>query len=145
MNKKIIILFALATFLILPVAVFAISYPDMPGDDLDIRAAIDGIFAFIWPIFIAIAMGMFIWAGFLYLTANGEVGKLSLAGKAVIGGTIGLAIAFLASSMPFIVNNILFPPPPPPAVCGDTAPACDGTCPAGQACIVGLSENCICN
>src|SRR3989344_6632952 len=138
MNKKIIVLFALATFLVLPVAVFAISYPDMPGDDLDIRAAIDGIFAFIWPIFIAIAMGMFIWAGFLYLTANGEVGKLSLAGKAVIGGAIGLAIAFLASSMPFIVNNILFPPPPPPppppAACGDSAPACNGTCPEGKTC-----------
>lgn len=108
MHKKLIILY-LAVFLLLPVVVSAdIVVPDPPAQGtLNITAAINKIINFIWPIFGAVAIIIFISAGYLYLTARGDPTKISLAHKTVMWGIIGVAVAMFASTIPWIINNIL--------------------------------------
>lgn len=49
----------------------------------------------VWPIFITVAIVMFIWAGILFLTAHGEPEKISMARKAVIWACIGIVVGLL--------------------------------------------------
>ena len=50
---------------------------------------------------------MFIFAGFLFLTANGEPGKVALAKKAVLWATVGIAVALAGFSASNIVRGLL--------------------------------------
>ncbi len=85
----------------------ALNIPDQPTGNIDVISAIDSIFSYVWPVFIAFSVIVFIWAGFLFLTAHGDPNKLTSARHAVIWGAIGVAIALLASSIPFLIDNIL--------------------------------------
>ncbi len=108
MNKKLITLSIVSILLVLPIFTLAINPIDQPQrGTFDIATAIDNIFGFIWPIFIAFAVLMFIFAGFLFLTAQGDPTKISSAKKALIWGIIGVAVGILSSSIPFIINGIL--------------------------------------
>lgn len=109
MRNKIVAFFALISFLILPSIVFGdITIPNPPAQGtLDITAAINRIINFIWPIFGAVAVIMFIIAGYLYLTARGDPTKISLAHKTVMWGIIGVAVAMFASTIPWIINTLL--------------------------------------
>ncbi len=112
-NKKtLIILSVLTVSLTLPLVVLAFNYPVFPeGRDLiyiDVVNMVDSIFAYLWPLFGGLAIIMFIIAGSLFLTAHGDPAKLSLARNSLIWGIIGLAIAILASTIPYIVNTIIF-------------------------------------
>ena len=104
MNKKLIALTS-TTLLMFPVLVFAFGAP-LPGI-VNISTAIDRIFLFIWPLFIAFAIIMFIVAGFIYLTAHGEPGRVKTAGQAVMWGAVGVGVGVLAFSIPTIVSVML--------------------------------------
>ncbi len=111
MNKKLVTLFILTTLLVLPIVAFATLFPDLnldPKGSFDITAVINNILlGLVWPIFGAIAILMFIFAGFLFLTANGDPTKISSAKKALMWGIIGTAVALLAEVIPFIINDLL--------------------------------------
>lgn len=49
----------------------------------------------VWPIFIAASIIMFIWAGILFITAQGDPGKIAEARKAVIWAIIGIVVGLL--------------------------------------------------
>jgi len=113
MNKRLITSF-LVVFLVLPLLVFAVDFPDpFPGGtppdsfSLVIRRVIDRIFGYIWLFFIAFAVIMFIRAGFMYLTAGGEPGKVKSASGSLLWGIIGVAVAMLAFTIPWIIFEIL--------------------------------------
>jgi len=105
MNKKLITLIS-TTLLMFPVLAFAFGVP-LPNYPISISDAIDRIFLFIWPLFIAFAIIMFIVAGFIYLTAHGEPGKVKTAGQAVMWGAVGVGVGVLAFSIPTIVSVML--------------------------------------
>ncbi len=108
MNKKLVTLFILTTLLVLPIVAFASPlFPDLnQNGDIDTTAVIYNVLLGIWPIFGAVAILMFIWAGFLFLTAQGDPTKISSAKKALMWGIIGTAVALLSSSIPWIINSI---------------------------------------
>ena len=105
-NKKLI---ALSVFLLVfPVAVLAdLKPPDKVGKIASVESFITKLIDFIWPIFGGAAIIMFIVAGFLFLTAGGDPGKAGNAKKALIWGIIGVTIALLAKTIPFIIKNLL--------------------------------------
>ena len=110
MNRKItLLLLSLGFFLIQPFTAFAeIIIPALPSNNLDISIVLDNILTFlVWPIFGTFAIAMFIFAGVQFFTAKGEPGKLATARTSLIWGMVGLAVALLASTIPFIVKNIL--------------------------------------
>lgn len=109
MNKILVILSVFGISLVLPIVSWAINFPDLnPGiRNPNIGAAIDSIFYFIWMLFAAFAVGMFIFAGFGYLAAKGDPGKTELAKQAVIWGVVGVVVGLLSLSIPWIIKSAL--------------------------------------
>jgi len=138
--KKLATLFSLTTLLILPtIALAGLTQPPQPGQGvaIDPCAIFNLTLNFIWPIFIGIAVLIFIYAGFLFLTAAGEPGKVSTARHALIWAIVGLAVALLAYSMVVIITNFINPPP---------AVVAPGSVPPGGACTINADcqfDNCL--
>ena len=109
MNKKIVTLSALilAALLILPLDIWA-AFPELgKGAVIVPTVFFDKIFNFIWPFFLGFAIIMFIVAGFIFLTASGEAGKVKTAKDAVLWGIIGIIVAILSFSIPGIIGTLL--------------------------------------
>ena len=113
MNKKITtIASSLVAFLVL-CPLLAQAQVVLPGGtpgtikNGDIRVAIIAVLNFIWPLFIGFAILAFLIAGFLFLSANGDSGKVRDARNAVIWGVVGVIVGILAFSIPLIVGNTL--------------------------------------
>lgn len=106
MNKKLTFA-SITTALLLPVVAFAaVSILPLPGvGPTDIFTVINAIFGIIWPLFAAFAVLMFIYAGFQFLNARG--GDTGEARMAVVWGSVGVGVALLAFSIPFIIKGLL--------------------------------------
>lgn len=103
MNKKLIISFALTTLLALPVLVFAAPPAGVPILGIGgIANALSSIENFVFAIFLALAVIMFIVAGYYFLISDVTKGR-----SAVIYGTIGVGVAILSYSIVFIVTSLL--------------------------------------
>ncbi len=59
------------------------------------------------PVFFGVSIMVFIWAGFLFLTAQGDPAKILTSKKLVLYGVIGIVVAMLASGVPIIIAKIL--------------------------------------
>ena len=72
---------------------------------VDINSLIQIILDILWPIAVAFFIVMFVLAGFLFATAQGEPEKLGQARNAVIYGMVGVLVAVLAFAIVAIVRN----------------------------------------
>lgn len=111
MNKKLFILF-IVTVLLSPVFSFAIERSAFDEPTLRFTNFVDIIIKvldFIWLIFAAISIIMFIVAGIDFFTAQGEPGKLEQARRFVIWGLVGVAVAIIGFGAVATVSNILVP------------------------------------
>ncbi|KKP41490.1 MAG: hypothetical protein UR46_C0034G0006 [Parcubacteria group bacterium GW2011_GWA1_33_6] len=134
MNKKLVLFFALSILLVLPVLSLAIDFPAEPGARIiNIQEIINGILLILWWIFLTIVIISFLITGILFLTAQGDQGKLDKLKKAVIWGLVGILVAILAFSIISITNNVIYPPPPPPPPPPPTGVCCSSyTCIANE-------------
>src|SRR5438270_866371 len=109
MNKKLIITSLSVALLVAPLAILAFNPGPIPQTrpNLDVNGLVDTLLGFIWPIAVAFFIIMFLLAGFLFLTAQGDPTKVAQARSAVIWGVVGVAVAVLAFSIPFVVRNVL--------------------------------------
>jgi len=90
----------------------------------------------LWPIFLAVVVGMFIYIGILYLIAHGDAAKIKEANKAVIWAMVGIIVAIVAFSIVGLISNIIVPPSSggggltctpscvPPATCSSKTGTC---------------------
>lgn len=108
MNKKIIALFSVVGLLLLPVFVVnAINVPDEPGGNImNFRDLIAPIMSLMWQIFIVIFFIILFVSAFLFLTAQGDEGKLGSARQALIWASIALIIAVISWSLPQIIMSV---------------------------------------
>ena len=109
-TKKIIAVSATALLMAMPLAALAGFDPgNQPNQvsTLNINTLIDIIFSILWPIVVAFAIIMFILAAFMFFTAQGDPEKIKSARDAVLWGVVGMVVALLAFSIPFIVKNML--------------------------------------
>jgi hypothetical protein len=147
MDKKKAIAYLSLAMLVLPAVLGAegiLQLPDQPavGGLPDIWTIIVNIIKFLWPIFIGFFIFMAIWAGFLFITANGEPGKIQTAKSAVIWAIVGLILGLLSFSIPDIIRNVILPPAPAQQILGPPQPG-TGACMGQNGCISGLTEqNC---
>ena len=109
MNKKLIAASAVTVLLSLPAVILAFESGGIPNaaPTLDINMIIDVIFTIIWPVVVAFVIISFIVAAFLFLTAQGDPAKIAQGRQAVIWGVVGMVVALLAFSIPFVVRNTL--------------------------------------
>lgn len=107
-HKKLMII--TAVLLVLPVTSLAIVVPtNAPGTiaGFSLGWLINVILDFIWIIFFAFSIIMFIWAGFQFLSAQGEPEGVKTAQKSVMWGAVGVAVAIVAFSLPRILVSWL--------------------------------------
>lgn len=106
MDKKLVILTSLLT---MPLMVFAFNSGGTPNAApyLSISDLIDIIFLIIWPVVIAFSILSFLVSSVLFMTAQDDPLRLVQARQALLFGIIGVVVAFLAFSVPFIVRNTI--------------------------------------
>lgn len=110
MNKKLLIAYATTTLLALPIIALGFDAGPVPEPigGLSIGGLIDVVFGIIWPIFVAFAIVMFIIAAFLFFTAQGDPEKVAQARQFVIWGVVGIVVAVIAFSIPFVIRNLIY-------------------------------------
>jgi hypothetical protein len=110
MNKKLIISFALTALIVLPVTAMAVTIPAAPGGTLtDFATIATNILGLMWKVFIVLFFIILFVAAFLFLTAQGDPGKLTTARQALIWAAVSLAIAVITFSLPTIIFNAICP------------------------------------
>lgn len=58
-------------------------------------------------VIMAVAVGMIVWAAFLYLTSAGDTTKLGQAKDKVLYAAVGIVVALLAKALPGIVLSVV--------------------------------------
>jgi len=107
MNKKLIAL-ASVIAVSLPLVAMGFNPGATPNSvNLSIQQIIDIVLNFIWPIFAGFAVIMFLVAGFLFLTSQGDPGRVATARLAVLWGVVGVVVGLVAFSIPLIVRITL--------------------------------------
>ena len=110
MNKKLIAFVSSAVLLALPVIALGVALPtSTPAQYLTLQSFFDVLFKVLWILFVAFAVIMFIIAGFLFLTANGDEAKIGVARNAVLWGVVGVVMGIVAFSLPFVLINAFAP------------------------------------
>lgn len=93
-------------FLLLPILIGANSHASTGGNWF-FTIINNLLYMVIWPVFVAISIAMFMWAGFLYLTAQDDSTKVATANKAVIFAIIGIIIILLSYGyMNYLRSNL---------------------------------------
>lgn len=108
MNKKIITSLTSAVLFALPVMAMAVTIPVKPpsGNLTNVTDLINPVLGLMWQVFIALAFIMVFIAAFLFVTANGDPGKLASARQALIWSAVAVGIGIAAFSIPIIIKNI---------------------------------------
>ncbi len=109
MNKKLVVLSALLVVL-LPITVLAFAEPPQPSPNQNISVAVlvDRILnLLVWPLATGIVIILFIMAGFIFLTAQGEPAKIQEARRAVIWGIVGVIIIVISFSIVRTIGILL--------------------------------------
>lgn len=109
MDKKIIVPLILSLSIV-PALVFAFSPGGEPNSlngtiRGELLKIVDIIFNILWPIAMAFFIIMFVVAGFMFF--GNDPGRRVQARQAVLWGVVGVAVAVLAFSIPFIIKTQL--------------------------------------
>ena len=82
--------------------------PEIPDtSNINIWVILDTALNWFFGITLAIAVIMLIYAGFTFITSDGNSAKLQTASKILIFALIGVAIALLAKGLPTLIQNFL--------------------------------------
>lgn len=108
MTKIKLALASLGTFL-LPVVAFALNGTQPPGSTSiqDLPSLVTKIENFVWIIFGCIAVVMFVVAGILFLTSQGQAEKIQNARSAFLWGVAGVVVGIIAYSILAIIGSAL--------------------------------------
>lgn len=104
-------IFLTLLFLFLPGLSLAFDFPKRIGAIDDwmgfFQNLADNIIGFLWLLFGSFAFASFIYAGYLFLNARGDMSKVKDARQALIWGVVGVMVGSLLFVIPFIVKGLL--------------------------------------
>jgi hypothetical protein len=101
-------LFLVFVILVAPLAVSAVggTLTEVPKNiNVCVSCILNNIFTPLWQLAAGLAVVMFIVAGILFITANGEPGKITTAKNALIWAVVGIVVAVVAFSIVTIVGK----------------------------------------
>ncbi len=112
--KKIIAISLLSIILMAPLAVFGQDYIDTPPAQVitDIEEVFDWLREIVNWVFVAImilVVLMILWAAFDFITAGGSEDKTNSAKKKLTYAIIGIVVALLAWTIPYVVQSFITP------------------------------------
>lgn len=111
--KKILLASVLFSFLVFPVVGLAglvapaEGIPETITGAADIINIIDNLANWLFAILLAIAMVFIILAAFQFLTSGGDPARVTSARQSLMYALVGIAIAFLARGLVFLVRFVL--------------------------------------
>lgn len=105
--QKIITSLAILGILVMPVAALEADVWSTPaiGGIPNIPTFVGKVLTVIWQIFVGLSIIMILVAGILFLTAQGDPGKLTTARQALIWGVIGILVGILAFSITLVIRT----------------------------------------
>jgi hypothetical protein len=87
--------------------------PKIGEEDLDLPTnltdLLEKLTSFLQQLAIPVAVALYLWAAFLYLTSAGEAEKIKRANQAVLYTTVGLIVVLIAHGLALVVKNIFAP------------------------------------
>jgi hypothetical protein len=102
-----LVLFGALGYFLIPLRAFGVggtaTTPPNPGN-FDIATIMANIISPLWVFFAGLTVIMFIVAGILFVTANGEPGKITTARNAFIWGVVGIIVSVVAFSIVQVVS-----------------------------------------
>lgn len=99
--------YAVIGLALIPVLAFAAPVSGAPTDITGIWSIIQKIMNWVMAIFFLVATVFILMAGFKYLTAGGDSGKIDEAKHMLTYAIVGIAVGLLAFAIPQIVQNFL--------------------------------------
>lgn len=106
MKKKLSVLISMGLLTVLLVPMLALAQEEPPAA-ADLWAILDTATRWFYGIFLALAVLMVIYAGFMFLTAGGDAEKISKAREALMYAVVGVVVALLARSIVPIAKALL--------------------------------------
>jgi len=105
--KKLLAFAFLAAILALPVMAYT-GLPDPGVETVDqLVDKVYKVFDVVFTILILMAVGFIMFAGFKYVTAQGDSTKTTTANQMIIYAAVGVLVAIFAKAIPTVVANIL--------------------------------------
>ena len=108
--KKIAIGLIIFCAVSLPIAALAVNNPitNASGGSIgDITTLVNTVLGKIWIVFAGLAVVAFLYAGIMFLTANGAPEKISTARQAFLWGVVGVVVGIIAYSIIAIVGSLI--------------------------------------
>lgn len=99
--------YAAIALALVPVLAFAAPVSGAPTDITGIWSIIQKIMNWVMALFFLVATIFILMAGFKYLTAAGDSGKIDEAKHMLTYAIVGIAVGLLAFAIPAIVQNFL--------------------------------------
>ncbi len=108
MNKKLNVLLTSAVLLVLPVAILAaVNIPNgQPGTFGSISGIVNGVLDLAWPVLVGFSVIMFVVAGFLFVSSQGDATKVAGARSALLWAAVGLVVGIISFSLPSIICGV---------------------------------------
>jgi hypothetical protein len=110
MKKNILAIVALITLLVLPAAcVLADSSTDNVhvNENLDVFDALTNIANYAYTLLLVVGVIAITWAGFMFITANGDPEKINKARMMVVYSIIGILFAALSRGIVALIRGVL--------------------------------------
>ena len=105
--KKIVLSLITVSLIVLPVITLAQIGGNVPTINLSLQQLGEKIANATWIVFTIIALVMFVVAGIMFITAQGDPEKIKTARGAFIWGVAGIVVAIIAFTIITVVNSIL--------------------------------------
>jgi len=107
MNKKILILILLGAIVLPTITCAALDFTQPKGGFTNVQSVVTYLTEPVWVIFTGFAVVAFVFAGIMFLTAQGDPNKLTLAKNAFLWGIVGIVVAILGYSIMTIIKTAL--------------------------------------
>ena len=109
-TKNVVSFAVICATVALPLAALAVNNPIQNvsgGGVFDIQTLVNTVLSKLWIVFAAAAVIAFLYAGLIFLTANGAPDKIATARLAFLWGVVGIAVGILAYTIITIVSSLL--------------------------------------
>lgn len=108
MKKNIFAILAILTLILLPVAAFVNADEDAHVDEnLDIFVALNNVANYAYTLLLIAGVIALLWAGFMFITANGDPEKVNKAKMMVVYSIIGILVATMSRGIVGLLRGVV--------------------------------------
>jgi hypothetical protein len=107
MKKNILAFFIPLSLVLLPSAAFVLADDPQVDPNLDVFAALGRIADYAFTLLLVVGVIALLWAGFMFITANGDPEKLNKAKMMVVYSIIGILLATMSRGIVGLIRGVV--------------------------------------